>query len=104
MKHGIPAPTSGGPDEFLRVFRVHQNSVEQLVLFVPALWMFAFYVHELAAAGIGLLYIVTRVVYRISYISEPKSRGRGFAPGALLLAVLIIGSMIGAAIRLYQGG
>ena len=30
--------------------------------------------------------------------------GRGFAPGALLLAVLIIGSMIGAAIRLYQGG
>ena len=103
VKHGVNAPAISGSDEFDRAFRIHQNTIEQLVLFVPAMWMFAFYVHEYTAAGFGLLFIVTRVIYRRSYLTNPKSRGKGFGPGALLMAVLILGSMIGAALSLYRG-
>ena len=103
VKHGVNAPATSGADEFDRTFRVHQNSVEQLILVIPALWMFANYVHALTAAGIGLLYIVTRVIYRGSYLSDPKGRGKGFGPGALLMAILILGSIVGAALSLYRG-
>ena len=103
VKDSVPAPNMTGSDEFNRMFRVHQNTVEQLVLFIPAMWMFAHYVHALTAAGIGLLFVVTRVVYRSSYLREPKSRGRGFGPGALLLVILILGSIIGAALSLWRG-
>ena len=40
MKHGVNAPDTSGNEEFDRVFRVHQNTIEQLVLFIPALWIF----------------------------------------------------------------
>ncbi len=103
VKHGVSAPAISGADEFDRAFRVHQNSVEQLVLFIPAMWMFAFYVHELTAAGIGVLFIVSRVIYRGGYLSDPNSRSKGFGMGALLLAVLVLGSIIGAAVRMYNG-
>jgi glutathione S-transferase len=102
-KHDVSAPSMSGADEFNRANRVHQNTVEQLVLFVPALWMFAYYVHDLAAAGIGLLFIVARVIYRKSYMGDPKNRSMGFGLGALLLAILVLGSMIGAALCLYRG-
>ena len=97
------APAMSGADEFNRANRVHQNTVEQLVLFIPALWMFAYYVHDLAAAGIGLLFIVARVIYRKSYMGDPKNRTMGFGLGALLLAILVLGSIIGAALCLYRG-
>ena len=103
VKHGVNAPAITGADEFNRAFRVHQNSVEQLILFIPALWMFAYYIHDLTAAGIGLLYLVSRVIYRHHYLKDPKSRGTGFLPGVLLLAILILGSIIGAGLSLYRG-
>lgn len=103
MKHKIDAPAMIGDDEFMRVFRVHQNTVEQLVLFIPAMWMFAYYVHALTAAGIGLLFIVSRVIYRNQYVRDPRSRGKGFGPGALLMAILILGSIVGAGLELYRG-
>ena len=103
VKSGVSAPATSGDDEFERAFRVHQNTIEQLVLFIPALWMFAYYVHDLTAAGIGLLFIISRVIYRNSYVRDPQSRGKGFAPGALLLAILVLGSIIGAGLKLYNG-
>ncbi|MBT8079228.1 MAG: MAPEG family protein [Gammaproteobacteria bacterium] len=103
VKSGVSAPAMSGDDEFMRAFRVHQNTVEQLVLFIPALWMFAHYVHELTAAGIGLLFIVTRVIYRNTYMRDPASRAKGFGVGAVLMATLILGSIVGAGLELYRG-
>ena len=103
VKHKVSAPAMTGDDEFMRAYRVHQNTVEPLVLFIPAMWMFAYYVHAIAAAGIGLLFIVTRVIYRSHYLRDPQSRGKGFGPGALLMVILILGSIIGAGLELYRG-
>ena len=100
MKHGVAAPASSGHPEFERANRVHANTVEQMVIFLPGLWMFGYYVHDLIAAGLGLLFIVGRFVYRSAYLADPQKRSAGFGIGALAMMVLVIGGMIGAAMNL----
>jgi len=98
VKHGVKAPAISGEAEFERAFRVHQNSVEQLVIFIPALWLFGYYVHSLIGAGIGLIFIVARFVYRGSYLNNPESRTAGFGIGALSMMVLLLGGLVGAVV------
>ena len=97
-KHGIKAPAISGDAEFERMFRVHQNTLEQLVVFIPALWLFGYYVHALIGAGIGLVFIIARFVYRGSYLTDPSTRTAGFGIGALAMLVLLLGGLIGAVV------
>lgn len=101
--HEISAPAITGNAEFERVFRVHQNTVEQIVLFVPALWLFGYYVHPLIGAAVGLGFIVSRQIYRNAYVRDPVARGTGFGLGALMMAILLFGGLGGAALSWYRG-
>ena len=96
VKYGVKAPETSGKDKFERIFRVHQNTVEQLVIFLPALWMFAYFVRADVAAGLGLIFIIGRQVYRSEYLNDPASRSPGFGIGAAVTSILILGSLIGA--------
>jgi glutathione S-transferase len=98
QKTGAKAPASTGPEEFERANRVHLNTLEQLMVFLPALWLYAHYVNPLWGAGIGVVYLVGRVLYRIAYLKDPAGRGLGFAmtflPGVvMLLWVLVVAVM-----------
>lgn len=93
--YGVRAPAISGDPNFEREFRVHQNSVENLVLVIPAMWIFGTYVHVTTAAGLGLLYIVSRFIYRNAYLKDPGSRSLGFTIGALCTLTLILGSIVG---------
>jgi glutathione S-transferase len=100
VKHGVDAPATSGQPEFDRAFRVHANTVEQLVIFLPGLWMFGYYVHELTGAILGMLFIIGRFIYRNAYLNEPQRRAAGFGIGALSMGVLVLGGMFGAATNL----
>lgn len=100
VKSGIDAPVMTGDAAFERASRVHMNTVEQLVIFLPGLWMFGYYVSPEYGAGIGLIFIIGRFVYRSAYLGDPKKRTVGFLMGALSMMVLVIGGMIGAAMDL----
>ena len=95
-KHGVRPPEMSGPPEFMRMFRVHYNTMEQLVLFFPALWMFAYFVDPRWAAALGLVFIVGRFLYCSGYIKDPKSRSTGFTIGFVVLAALMGGTLYGA--------
>ncbi len=95
-KHGVVAPAITGEAEFERAFRIHQNTVEQMVIFLPALWMFGYYVHAQIGAGLGLLFVISRLIYRRSYLTDPTSRTAGFGIGALTMMILLFGGLIGA--------
>ncbi len=99
--HEVSAPAITGHPDFERTFRVHQNTVEQLIIFIPGLWMFGYYVNAEIGAGIGLLFIIARQVYRGAYLGDPKNRGKGFGLGALCMMVLLIGGMIGAGMAFF---
>lgn len=94
-KHGIRAPATTGHPEFERMFRVQMNTLEQLVVFVPALWMHAWLTGQvLVGAGIGLAYIVGRFMYRAAYLKDPAGRGPGFGLTVVATAVLLLWSLV----------
>jgi uncharacterized membrane protein YecN with MAPEG domain len=97
-RHGIVAPACTGNEEFERTFRVQMNTLEQLVLLLPALWLCAIWVGELYAGIGGLVWCIGRVIYVASYIRDPKSRTIGF----LLTFAPTIVMMIADAIRVIQ--
>lgn len=100
VKHEIRAPAVSGSPDFERAFRVHQNTVEQLIIFIPALWMFANYVRADIGAGIGLVFVIGRQIYRGAYVADPAKRSAGFSIGALAMMILLIGGMVGAVMDL----
>jgi len=101
-KFGIEAPAISGHPIFERHFRVHQNTMEQLVLFLPALWLFATYVSAPVAAGLGVLFIIGRFVYARGYVAEPKNRATGTVLTAVATMVLLFGGLVGALVQLVR--
>ena len=99
-KYGIDAPAISGDPIFERYYRVQQNTLEVLVLFIPGMWMFGHYVSADVAAGLGLIFIVGRFLYLRSYVADPKSRSIGFALSFIPAQILIIGGLIGAAMNI----
>lgn len=95
VKGGIDAPSITGDQMFERYFRIHQNTMEQLVVVLPALWLFAWYVEPLSASAAGLVFIVGRWLYCIDYAKDPVKRARGFIIGNLAQTVLLLGALIG---------
>ncbi len=99
-KLGVKAPATSGHEEFDRMYRVHQNTLEQLVVFLPALWIHAFYANPLWGAVVGLVYIVGRFVYRAEYLKDPSSRSPGFSMSFIPSAVLLIWALVVAVLKI----
>ena len=99
-KYGVKAPATTGNEHFERYHRVHQNTMEQLVMFLPSLFTFASLVSEMWAAILGVVFIIGRAVYFNLYIGNPDKRGPGVLISLLATAVLIIGSLVGAIMML----
>jgi len=99
-KYGVKAPAVTGHEVFDRYFRVHQNTLELLVVFVPAIWLFGLYVDPTWAAMLGLVYVVARVLYLRGYVADPAKREVGFTLSILPVFVLLAGALWGAGRRL----
>jgi len=102
-KYGIKAPATTGNDNFERIFRVQMNTLENLVLFLPALWLFDHYVGPLWAGVAGVVWLVGRVDYAISYAHSASARSRGYAISALAFIVLAVGAGVGIVLRIMAG-
>ena len=101
-KHGVKAPAISGHPEFERMFRVQQNTMEQLVMFIPALWICAQYGDPRWAAGIGLFFIVGRFIYKRSYVADPATRSLGFTISIVSTTVLIGWGLYGIAREIWS--
>lgn len=95
-QYQVEAPAMAGHPVFERYYRVHYNTLEQLVCFIPAMIMFGIYVSAPGAAVLGLIFIVGRIVYFRGYIVDPKKRGAGFMLSALPNLILLLGGLGGA--------
>jgi glutathione S-transferase len=102
-RYKIAAPATTGNEMFERYFRVQMSTLELLIMFVPAIWMFGFYIRASAAAGLGALYLLGRCIYFYSYVRNPSKRSLGYALSAGPVAVLVIGALIGAVLAAIHG-
>jgi glutathione S-transferase len=93
-KYGIDAPAVSGDPVFERYYRVQQNTAEQLLAFLPAIFLYTHLGNTTVAAGLGLVFFVGRIVYLRSYVADPKSRGLGFGLSFLPTAFMLIASLI----------
>jgi uncharacterized membrane protein YecN with MAPEG domain len=94
-RYNVPAPAIDGPPEFLRVFRVHQNTLEQIAAFLPALWLAAAAIGDPWAGLIGLLWLIGRVVYALGYGQAAEKRIVGFAVTLTSTMALLVATVIG---------
>lgn len=102
-KHNVHPPQMTGPPEFERAMRVHQNTMEQLVIFVPSLWLFSLLVSPVYGGALGGIWVLGRIVYAWGYYQAAEKRMAGFALTALSNVTLLLGGLVGAALALARG-
>lgn len=95
-KYGILAPAVTGHPMFERYYRVQQNTLEQLIVFVPGMWLYATYTSARVAALLGLVFVASRALYAASYISDPAKRRAGIVSTLFVNVVLLGGGAWGA--------
>ncbi|OYU14241.1 MAG: MAPEG domain-containing protein [Alphaproteobacteria bacterium PA4] len=95
-KYNVPAPAPSGHPEFDKRNRVHMNTLEQIVIFVPAMMLAAPVLGDMIAAGLGLLWSVGRIVYARGYYADPAKRGPGFGLTMLPSLILVVAAAWGA--------
>tara|TARA_B100001057_G_scaffold244831_1_gene245082 strand:- start:699 stop:1082 length:384 start_codon:yes stop_codon:yes gene_type:complete len=90
----IEAPAVSGNDEFDRYFRAHQNSLEQLIVFLPAVLVAAYLGYSITCVVCGVFYLVGRAIYFRSYVKDPKKRTLGFVLSFFSTVILIMTSLV----------
>ncbi|MEB3120052.1 MAG: MAPEG family protein [Snowella sp.] len=102
MKYKIMPPAMSGDENFERVVRVQQNTLEQLVFFLPALWLFSVYVSPLWGAVLGAVWLVGRIIFAWGYYQAAEKRVAGFAISTLSGLGLVLGSLVGIGLKLFN--
>jgi uncharacterized membrane protein YecN with MAPEG domain len=103
-RYQVPAPATTGNPVFERYFRAQMNTLEQLVIFLPALLLFAYYLNPYIAAALGALFVIGRALYFRGYVHSPEQRHVGFALAGIPTLVLLVGGIYGAVRALAVGG
>jgi uncharacterized membrane protein YecN with MAPEG domain len=95
-RYGVKAPAITGNEIFERLFRVQQNTLEQLIAFLPGIYLFSRYFNPLVAAALGVVYLIGREVYAYTYTKDPSKREVGYGMTFLPMVILVVGGLIGA--------
>jgi len=102
-KFGVQLPAITGHPDFERVFRVHQNTLEWMPIFLPSLWLCAYYLSDVGAAVLGLVWIVGRALYYRGYAKAVPGRLPGFFIQSSACLLLVLGAITGIGLRLWGG-
>ena len=92
----VEAPATVGDPMFERWYRVQHNTIEQLVVFLPALFLCGTYASMRLAGWLGLAFIAGRIIYARSYLADPASRGTGFIIGFSAIVITVVAALLGA--------
>jgi len=97
--YGVEAPATTGNPDFERYFRVHENTLEALIVFIPAVWIFSLSVNYHLGVLLGLLFIIARIVYAAGYLSAASKRSTGANASGLITGILVLVPLIWIVIK-----
>ncbi len=89
----VPAPAMHGHPDFERLVRVQANTLEWLPIYLVSLWLFALFWDSRVAAGLGVVWIIGRVLYMVGYSREAGARSTGFLIQFVATLVLLLGAL-----------
>lgn len=101
-RFNVPAPSHDGPEEYQRYVRAHLNTLEHLALFLPGIWLFAFAVSPVWAAGIGIIWPIGRLMYALGYYENADKRSIGLYISMPPIYIFVLGSLIGFALQAIE--
>ena len=102
-KFGVPAPATTGNTDFERYYRVQMNTLEHMVVFLPAMWSFAYtWAAPNFGAALGGVWIVGRIIYAAGYYNDTKKRRPGFLIAIFATLFLLLGAFIGVVKHLIE--
>jgi uncharacterized membrane protein YecN with MAPEG domain len=90
---GILAPAMTGDPVLERTIRAQTNTLEWMPIFLPSLWLFAIYWNATAAAILGLIWIIGRIIYFVGYVAAPTKRRVGFFIQSAAASILLLGAL-----------
>lgn len=94
-KYQVKAPAVTGHELFERAYRIQLNTIENVLMFLPALWLYAVFLSDKGAGDSGVIWLIARVWYAIAYQVNPAKRGLGFIISILVIAGLWAGAAYG---------
>lgn len=94
VKHQVMPPTSSGPEPFERALRVQQNTLEQLVFFLPTFWLAALMGSQSWACLLGFVWVGGRIAYGVGYRQAPAKRAPGFGISFLSSLALLVMAIV----------
>jgi glutathione S-transferase len=102
-RFGVRLPAVAGNPDFERIYRVHMNTLEWLPTFLVPLWLCAVYLSDIAAAAVGLVWILGRILYFAGYRRAVEKRLPGFFVQSTACLLLFLGAIAGIVMRLKGG-
>lgn len=93
-KYKVPAPATTGHPDFERAFRVQMNELEQIVAFLPPMWIFAWFGNPRWAAIACAVWLAGRIIYAVGYWSEARKRHTGFVISSSMLGVTWVAALV----------
>ena len=99
-KYNVKAPAIQGHPVFERYFRVQQNTLEQLIIFIPAILTFSYSAENLGwrgyeiAAALGVVWLIGRAVYARAYVKDPLARAAGFLMTFFPNVIMVVGTLV----------
>jgi glutathione S-transferase len=96
-RHNIKAPATSGHPQFDRAYRVQLNTLEQLGIILPFLWVAALYPINppWLAPLVGVIWLIGRVIYLRGYMADPAKRLLGAGIGGFTNVAMFVIALSG---------
>jgi len=102
-KYDIKAPAVSGHPAFERAWRVQMNTLEATLIFLPTLWLAVQYGSSLWSGVAGLVWVLGRMWYAVSYLKDPAKRGAGFMVASAGWGVTLVLGVVGLVRAIVMG-
>jgi glutathione S-transferase len=100
--YGVPAPAMSGHPTWERLNRAHQNSLEQLVLFIPLFTAYVLNAGSQTGFAAGVVFLIARIVYAVGYVRDPARRAVGAWFTTITQVWLAVGAIVGLVVRMAR--
>lgn len=95
LANNILPPAMSGNPKVERALRVQGNTVEGMLLFLPALWLAELYFHGWVPPLIGLIWCLGRILFAFCYMKDAEKRHIGFRISMLSVLALVLLAIYG---------